>query len=68
MADDIDTSSSNYYSIALTDDLIATSDTEQPSCLDKGPTSRQQRIAAAVERSKTEYQPEHAYSDRRAST
>lgn len=59
--------SSNYLSIAFDDDKQVERDDEanpdQPVLLDKA-AIRKQRIQAAVERSKTEYQSEHAYTER----
>ncbi|WWD22801.1 hypothetical protein CI109_107295 [Kwoniella shandongensis] len=70
--------SSNYYEVALHDDHANTSldgtDVDQIQAeaeeattaptLDKA-AARRQRIAAAVEKSKTEYKPEHAYTERK---
>ncbi|KAK8844651.1 hypothetical protein IAR55_006498 [Kwoniella newhampshirensis] len=67
--------SSNYYQVASHDDADATATVtqqddaivtpadEESTPVDKA-TARQQRIAAAVQRSKTEYRPEHAYTER----
>ncbi|KAK4687607.1 hypothetical protein P7C73_g2522, partial [Tremellales sp. Uapishka_1] len=51
---------SNYFAVAAQDDRI--SEDVKPEVDDKA-TSRSKRIAAAVERSKTEYKPHHAYTE-----
>jgi hypothetical protein len=48
----------NYFTVALADDLE-----QQGVPLDKAEI-RKQRIEAAVQRSKTEYKAEHAYTER----
>lgn len=65
-----ETTTDNYYTVALGDDRKVETPTEEPAARgqadDKASRAavRQARIAAAVERSKTEYQPEHAYTER----
>lgn len=63
--------SSNYFAVALNDDQQAINSQETASLapdeheqLDITTSIRALRIAAAVERSKTEYKPEHAYTER----
>ncbi|KIR42165.1 hypothetical protein I307_06393 [Cryptococcus deuterogattii 99/473] len=63
--------SSNYFAVALNDDQQAIQSQEAVSLapdeheqLDITTSIRALRIAAAVERSKTEYKPEHAYTER----
>lgn len=62
--------SSNYFAVARNDDQqaihsqeAAPSSPDEPEQLDTT-SIRALRIAAAVERSKTEYRPEHAYTER----
>ncbi|OWZ80573.1 hypothetical protein C366_00395 [Cryptococcus neoformans Tu401-1] len=62
--------SSNYFAVARNDDQqaihsqeAAPSPPDEPEQLDTT-SIRALRIAAAVERSKTEYRPEHAYTER----
>lgn len=57
----MEATTSNYLSIALTDDKEA--EASEVETIDKS-AIRKQRIQAAVERSKTEYHPEHAYTER----
>lgn len=63
--------SSNYFAVALNDDQQAIQSQEavylapdEHEQLDITTSIRALRIAAAVERSKTEYKPEHAYTER----
>jgi hypothetical protein len=70
--------SSNYFTVALADDQAVSSHRASPAPeLEPEPlpgvqqtdratgTAREQRIAAAVERSRSEYKAEHAYTERR---
>ncbi|WVQ82626.1 hypothetical protein IAT38_004758 [Cryptococcus sp. DSM 104549] len=57
---------SDYYSIAVEDESAVTPGREMSTDKTKA-TLRQQRIAAAIERSKSEYKAEHAYTERNAS-
>lgn len=60
-----DTTTDNYATIAKLDDAKseAKAENEIPARTDRA-TGREQRIAAAVERSKTEYKREHAFTER----
>jgi hypothetical protein len=57
--------SSNYFSIAVADDQAMSSHRASP--VEDVPSPREQRIAAAVIRSRTEYKAEHAYTERKVS-
>jgi hypothetical protein len=63
MQEPVDTSS--YFTIAVEDDAALASST--PVSDPSTGTVRQQRIAAAVERSKEEYKPIHAYTEYKVS-
>lgn len=56
----------NYATIAQHDEAASTAATDRVP--DPAPTARAARIAQAVERSKTEYQPQHAYTERGVSS
>jgi hypothetical protein len=61
-------STSNYYDLALHDDREVENDPALlPLSEGMAMTARQKRIAAAVVRSKSEYQSHHAYTERRVS-
>jgi 2-succinyl-5-enolpyruvyl-6-hydroxy-3-cyclohexene-1-carboxylate synthase len=55
-------STSNYFQVAAFDDQIA--DSPGVSSVSIAPSARQTRIAAAIQRSKTEYRPQHALTER----
>jgi len=66
----------NYFAIAISDDLTATSAVATPTPVgeaapqeDKASKKarREERIAEAVRRSRVEYKPENVYTERRVS-